>query len=149
MVVERWRDNKSVAGQMTMFACWRDGKSVVGQMTVPWLCRLSLTCCLSRQQCWRWGGGQCLLVGATHVGIKADDGALASVSVPCLLVQQRRWRGGRRCLGIVGLPCSLAQQWRWRQGGRRCLIADTTTSQQRVRRWCSLTGVTTNHWRVG
>ena len=133
---------------MTMFARWRNGESVAGQMTVPRLCRLSLTCYLSRQRCRRRGGGQCLLVGATHVGIEADDGALASVSVPCLLVQ-RRWRGGRRCLGIVGLSCPLAQRWRRRRGRRRCLIADATTSQQRVGRWCSLTGVTTNRWRVG
>ena len=56
-----------------------------------------------------------MLVGATHLGIEADNGALASVSVPCLLVQQRWWRGGRQCLGIVGLPRSLAQLWCWQR----------------------------------
>ena len=89
---------------MTMLARRRNDESVAGQMTVPWLCRRSLTCRLSRQQCRRWGGGQCLLVGTKHVGVEADDGALASLSVPCSLVRQRRWRGGRRCLGIVGRP---------------------------------------------
>ena len=87
-------DNESVAGQMTMLARRCNDESVAGRMTVPWLCRRSLTCWLSRQRCRHWGGGQCLLVGATHIGVEADNGALASLAVPCLLVRQRRWQGG-------------------------------------------------------
>ena len=68
-----------------------------GRMMVPQLCGPSSTCWLS----WQRGGGRCSLVVATQVGGWADGGALASLSVPCLLVRQRRWRGGGRCLGII------------------------------------------------
>ena len=92
-------------------------------MTVLQLCGPSPTCWLS----WQRGGGRCSLVVATQVGGRVDDGALASLSVPCLLVRQRRLAGaddGASALwGIPGggvgaedgalaslfVPCSLAQ----------------------------------------
>ena len=124
------RDNESVAGRTTMLTRWRGNKRVAGRMTVPWLCGPSPTCWLS----WQRGGGRCSLIVLTQVGGWADDGALALLSVPCLLVQQRRLVGvDDSSSALWAIPDWLAElaagrrtmlacccNTSWRLGGQRC-----------------------------
>ncbi len=63
---------------------------------------------------WRQGGQWCLLAGRAdgcacllaqrRVCGRMDDDALVLLASPCSRMQRWRWRGGRRCLGIIGRP---------------------------------------------
>ena len=116
-----------------------------GWMTVPQLWGPSPTGWLS----WQRGGGRCLLVVATQVGGWVDNGALASLSVPCSLVQQQWWRGGRRCLGIIWRP-SLSSATMASVAGRTTVPARWRDNESAAgRTWCSLVGATTRRWQGG
>ena len=121
----RWRDNESVVGRTTMLTRWCGDKRAAGRMMVPRLCGPSPIFWLS----WQRGGGRCSLVVATQVGGWGDDGALALLSVPCLLVQQRR---------LVGVDDGSSVLWAtpdWRAelaAGRRTMLAHCCDTSWRL-----------------
>ena len=143
-------------------------KLAAGGMMVPWHCCLSLACSCNSgdlsgwmtapQFCgppptgglsWQRGGGRCLLIVATQVGGWVDDGALASLSVPCSLVRQQWWWGGQRFLGIIWCP-SLSSATMALVAGRTTVPAHWRENESAAGwTWCSLAGATARRWQSG